>query len=701
MLKKHPNIPVWKTAPFLRILPPLIVGILLQWYVQIPLLPILIGIVCFTIAFLLFALLPDAVKFKTFPIRGVIINLLWLATGALVSWQKDIRHQENWYGNFYTDSSYIVATINEPVVEKTKSYKADAMVQAVITNDSTIPCKGKLLLYFSKDSFGNQLSYGDQIIINKKLQAIKNSGNPGAFNYQRYASFQQIFHNAFLKEKDWVKLDSKKVNQFQQFIFTSRENILSILQKNISSGKDELGIAEALLIGYTNDLDKDLVQAYSNTGVVHIIAISGMHLALIYGMLVFVFARIPVIKKSKWLQAVLILSCLWIFSLVTGGAASVLRSAVMFTFITIGKYFIRQTSIYNSLAASAMIMLLYNPFYLWDVGFQLSYLAVVGIVAFQKPLYNLFYFKNKLADAVWKATALTTAAQILTFPVCIYYFHQFPLLFLITNLIAVPLSTAILYAEILLVMISWIPIVGLYAGKITGALVWLMNKIIIEINKLPFAVWDKIPANILSTWLLYVVVILIAGWLLNKNSKLLRLSLVCLAGFAFIHGIISWKVKSQQKIIVYNVPQHQAIDLVEGNNYQFIGDSVLLEDGLLQNFHLKPGRIALQLNKRTDSLVGIFRSGKFLQFGNKKILLIDQSLSFEPPAQKIDVDMIIVSKSPKLYMKDLAAVFNCNQVVLDASNSLWKIAKWKEDCDKLNLRHHSVPEQGAFVLDIE
>ena len=700
-MSKHPDIPIWKTAPFLRILPPLIAGILFHWYLQIPLLPIIVGLACFTIALLLFSLLPDAVQFKTFPIRGVIINLLWLAVGALLSWQKDIRHQENWYGNFYTDSSYIIATINEPVVEKTKSYKADALVEAVVTNSTAITCKGKLLLYFSKDSPVNQLHYGDRIIINKKLQVIKNSGNPGAFNYQRYAAFQQIFHNAFLKEKDWVKLESKNVNAFQQFIFTARENILAVLQKNVGSSKDELGIAEALLIGYTNDLDKDLVQAYSNTGVVHIIAISGMHLALIYGMLVFVFSRIPVIKKSKWMQAILILSCLWVFSLLTGGAASVLRSAVMFTFITIGKYFVRQPSIYNSLAASAMIMLCYNPFYLWDVGFQLSYLAVVGIVAFQKPIYNLFYFKNKIIDTIWKATALTTAAQILTFPICIYYFHQFPLLFLITNLIAVPLSTAILYAEILLVMLSWVPFMSVYIGKITTALVWLMNKIIIKINELPFAVWDKIPANVLSTWLLYGIVIFMAGWLLNKNSKLFLLSLICLAGFVFIHGIISWNVKSQQKIIVYNVPQHRAIDLIGGNTYQFIGDSVLLEDGLLQNFHLKPGRIALQLNKRTDSLAGVFQSGKFLQLGNKKILLIDHPLAFDIPVQKINVDIIVVSKSPKLYMEDIAEVFNCSQVVFDASNSLWKIAKWKEDCDKLNLRHHSIPEQGAFVLDVE
>jgi competence protein ComEC len=189
--------------------------------------------------------------------------------------------------------------------------------------------------------------------------------------------------------------------------------------------------------------------------------------------------------------------------------------------------------------------------------------------------------------------------------------------------------------------------------------------------------------------------------LLNKNRKLLRLSLVCLAGFTFVHAVISWQVKSQQKIIVYNVPQHQAIDLVNGNNYQFIGDSILLQDGLLQNSHLKPGRIALQLNKRTDSIGGLFKSGNFLQFANKKIVLVDRSFLFETPVKKIDADIVVISKSPKVYIKDLAAVFNCSQYVFDASNSLWKIEKGKEDCDKLNLRHHSIPEQGAFVLEVE
>lgn len=695
------RLPVWKTAPFLRLLLPLVAGIIVQWYFQISLPVIIVAIISFTFSYLLFYFLPLAVRFKIQTLQGLLLNCVLLGVGLFITWNKDTRHTDDWYGNYYKDSNFIVVRIDEPLVEKTKSYKADGFVEAVMNNNEAVACKGKLLLYFAKDSSVSQLHYGDKILINKNLQQIKNSGNPGAFNYQRYAAFQQTFHNVFLKEKDWVLLKDKKVNGFKQFIFTAREKILATLRTNLNAGKDELGIAEALLIGYTNDLDKDLVQAYSNTGVVHIIAISGMHLGLIYIMLVWLFAKTPGIKRSKWMQAVLILSCLWLFSLLTGGSASVLRSAVMFSFITLGKtIFTKHSSVYNSLAASAFAMLIYNPYYLWDVGFQLSYLAVTGIVIFQKPIYNLAYIKNKWVNKIWEMLAITLAAQILTFPVCIYYFHQFPNLFLITNLIAVPLSTLILFAEIALVAFSWIPFVGMYLGKITGWLVWLMNKVILWVNDFSFAVWDKIPANVLSTWLLYAVVVGISTWLINKNKKILRFSLFSLLAFVMLHAYGNWQIKNQQKIIVYNVPQHQAIDFISGNNYIFHGDSVLLEDGMLQNFHLKPGRIALQLNNRTDSIQSITSYQPFYQFGNKRILIIDKPLIFEQLQQKIDVDIIIISKSPKLYIPQLAAVFNCNQYVVDASNSLWKIGKWKKDCEELHLQLHSIPEKGAFVLDL-
>ena len=693
-------IPVWKKAPFLRLLIPVIIGILLQWYIQFDLAEIVLTAFCFTVAFIAFQLLPLVLRFKIQPLQGFLMSLMLIVLGVFITYQKDIRHNEKWFGNVYHDSDYIIATINEPLLEKNKSYKADAVVENILQNDTVINTTGKIIIYFEKDSANQvQLKYGDKILINKNLQQIKNSGNPGAFNYQRYSAFKQTFHNVFLIKNDWVLLDQKNINRFQQFLFTTRQNVLNILQKNMQGHDDQLSIAEALLIGYTQDLDKDLVQAYSNTGVVHIIAISGMHLGLIYILLVWLFNKIPFVRRSKIIKVVFILSCLWLFTLLTGGSASILRAAVMFSSIVIGQNVGRRSSIYNSLAASAFILLCYNPYFLWDVGFQLSYLAVLGIIIFQRPIYHLLYIKNKWINKVWQLTTVSLVAQILTFPVCLYYFHQFPTLFLFTNILLVPFSSLILFVEIILVAFAWIPFVGMFVGKTTWWLVWLMNKTILWFNNLPFAVWDGISISFLSTILLYGFVISIGYWLLNKNKTAFKLSLFVLLAFTALTGYTKWKTWGQKKLIVYNVPQHQSIDFINGNTYKFIGDSALLTDGMLHNFHLKPARIALQLNTKVDSISALHQDNHLYLFNNKKILLIDQSLVFKSD-QKINVDYIIISKNPKLYIPQLERVFNCHQFIFDGSNSLWKIAKWKKDCEQLHLRCYSVPEQGAFVIDL-
>lgn len=700
MNKAFRTIPIWKTAPFVRLLVPLIVGILLQWYLQMEWGQIVVALIGFALAYSACFLLPLRLRYRWQWLQGLLLNLLMVAVAAFATYQKDIRHSSQWFGHTYHDSDYIVVRINEPLVEKPKSFKAEAVVESICRNDTVIATTGKLLLYFAKDSNRPALYYGDRVLLHQPLQRIKSMGNPGSFKYEQYAAFQQLFHNAFVKKSDYVVLHQKAPNVFWQWIYRIKAQVLFILQQSISS-KDELGIAEALLIGYKEDLDKDLVQAYSNTGVVHIIAISGLHLGIIYMLLLLLFNRIPVVKKSKWVKAIGILVGLWLFTLITGASASVLRSAVMFSFMVMGEQAGKKSSMYNSLAVSAVVLLVYNPYLLWDVGFQLSYLAVVGIVAFQKPIYNWWYIQNKWVDKVWRLTAVSLAAQLLTFPVCIYYFHQFPLLFLVANLIAVPLSSLILLAELLLVALAWLPAVSHYLGKAVTALLWCMNAVIRWINSLPMALWDAIPATLLTTWLLYAAVLATCYWLLHKTKPLLYVALGSMAAFAMVQVYGKWQVYEQCKMIVYNVPQRQAIDFVQGNSFHFVGDTSLQKEGLLQNFHLKPSRISLQVTQSSHTLPALQIQGRQFTLGNKKIILIDSTLLFEPPAQKIKADVIVLSGNPKLRIPQLAEVFDCPLYVFDAANSLWKINYWKKDCEKLLLRSHSVAEQGAFMLDAE
>jgi competence protein ComEC len=213
-------------------------------------------------------------------------------------------------------------------------------------------------------------------------------------------------------------------------------------------------------------------------------------------------------------------------------------------------------------------------------------------------------------------------------------------------------------------------------------------------------VWDGISASILSTSLLYAFVAGAGYWLLNKSKRAFILSLLSLALFTVLFAHESWKSFNQQKLIVYNVPQHQAIDFITGNNYKFIGDSALMEEGMLQNFHLKPSRISYKLYDKVETISSLYQNQNFFQFNNKRILVIDKPWDFTPTPEKINVDYIIISKNPRLYISELMKSFKCNQIILDGSNNLWKIEQWKKDCEKLHLPCYSVPEQGAFITDL-
>src|SRR6188768_1570053 len=406
-----PVIHVWKKAPFIRFLLPLIAGIILQWNLQIPPGVLWILLCISSITTITFFFIPFFERYKLSALSGIAVIILFIALGGLLSWYKNIQHDENWFGKRYKNENALIVTLIENPVEKTRSYKANASVDHILQNDSCIKTKGTIILYFKKDSSLSTLEYGSQLIITKSLQEIKNSGNPGGFNYKRYSLFQGITHQVYLKQDEFEILPTTNKNFFRQFINESRANVLGILRANIR-GEKELGLAEALLIGYKDDLDKTLVQSYSNTGVVHVIAISGLHLGLIYWLLTWFFK--PLQKRNlKWLRPIFILTGLWLFSLLAGAQPSVLRSAFMFTCIVLGDSFARKSSIYNTLALSASLLLCINPYWLWDVGFQLSYAAVLSIVIFMRPIYNWFYTKNKLLDLIWKLNAVTIAAQIL------------------------------------------------------------------------------------------------------------------------------------------------------------------------------------------------------------------------------------------------------------------------------------------------
>ncbi len=691
------GISFWKTVPFLRLLIPLVTGVLLGVYCTIPL-SLIFSIIVIALSFIFLSrFFISAKKYITRWLNGICFHLVLIGTGIILIWLNDIRQQKKWIGHYPHSPLTILVTVQEPLTEKDKSFKTTVNTTAILLHNQWQPISGKLIIYFRKDSLPNSIQYGTELLLHTSLQDISNSGNPGGFDYRQYCAFQGIYHQAFLKRDDYQLTGKIKASAFTTALFRVRNKVLGIIKKYIPGDK-EAGVAEALLLGYRNDLDKALVQVYSNTGVVHIIAISGLHLGMIYGLLVFILKPLKKTKWLLWLKPLIILAVLWGFSLLTGAAASILRSAVMFSFIVASECIGRKPSIYNTLAASAFCLLIYNPFLLWDVGFQLSYTAVLSIVLFMKPVYRWLYIENKLLSMIWQLNAITLSAQVLTLPLVLFYFHQFPNLFLFANFIAVPLSGFILYGELLLLVFAAIPRIDILIGKAVWWMIHQMNGYIERTGSLPFAITDNIRISLIQTIILYMFFSFIAWWLLNKKAK------ACCAGLFFLLLFMaerSWYLVNtarQQKLVVYNIPRYTAIDIIEGTRYRFIGDSSLYERALY-NFHLRPARIQLGVSENA-SLNHIFISKNLITTARSSILIINNWPVPGIRGKKINADIIIFSGNPRVKLAEVAAIFNCTQYVFDSSNPLWKIRYWKKDADSLHLRHHSIPELGAFEVTI-
>jgi competence protein ComEC len=685
------RLPFWSSLPMLRLLLPFISGILVQWYLHFSIAWLWQCGIVFSVLLFAFLLMPVHKKFQWLPLSGILLQALFLIAGGLLVYAHDIRNDEAWIGHF-PEATLVQLKLEEPLSEKPNSYKALASVQYAYQNEIWKPAKGKVILYLKKKEIDTALSYGSQVMISLRLQEIRNADNPGSFDYKRYSLFQGITHQVYLTRNDLVVLPRKESGYMKKQIYASRDLIIHILRQYIT-GVKESGLAEALMIGYKQDLDKELVEAYSNTGVVHIIAISGLHLGIIYMMLLFITRPLQR-KHMHWIRFLILIAGLWGFSLLAGAQPSVLRSAVMFSCMALSTVLHRRNSIYNTMALSAFLLLCADPFWLWNLGFQLSYCAVLSILLFFRPIYHWFYFPNRSIQFLWQLAAVSIAAQILTLPISIYHFHQFPLLFLLANLVAVPLATIVLIGCILLCFTSFIPWLASFVGYILTFLIRFMNLHIERLDEVSFAVWEDLHIDIGQMILLYLSIAAIAIGLLHKNKRMWWVAIGCgliffaLRSYSFIH------TAAQQKLIVYNVPKLQAIDLVDGHQVRFIGSPLLTNDDFLYNFHIRPSRIL----HRTQDVVNI-SNNKALQWQGRKILIVDTTVQVHAGSVKQRMDLLILSGNPRLYLDTFQNAFDIGQLVIDGAVPAWKAKLWKADAARLSIPCHHVVEKGAFVMN--
>ncbi|MBZ4188661.1 ComEC/Rec2 family competence protein [Niabella beijingensis] len=680
-------------APFIKLLLPFACGILFCFYHPLPVTGCMTGLLVSGLMVLLFRMLGSYQRLKLQMLQTVLILLILFFSGILIAALKDTGNRRSWFGRHYAPGMYLVTDLEEQPVEKSRSYKAAAVVKQLIINDSVIRVNGKMILYFKKEPGHRQLNAGDRLVFKKEPQTIRSTGNPGAFDYRLYARFNGITHQVYLTGQDVLKIKGPQPFSVSLWLYRVRASILAVLKEYIKTPR-EAGLAEALLMGYRDDLDKSLLQSYTDTGVVHVIAVSGMHLGLIYWLLELLLGPLLKRRQTRWLHPVLVLTVLWTFSLLAGGAASIVRAAVMFTCILLGKHFGRNVSVYNTLAASAFLLLGYNPWWLWDVGFQLSYAAVLGIVIFYRPLYGLITVENKLLNAVWQLIAISIAAQVLTTPLSIYHFHQFPVYFLISNLLVVPLSSGILIGTLLLVAVAPFPAIAAATGVLLrGAIVW-MNRIIENLEHYPFALWKGLQISMAQVLLLYVLIAGVA-LLLQQRKTGLWMAVLGLSGFIVLRGLSFYQANRQSKIIVYNSSGSSIIDFINGRDHFILADTAGLQDPAIAKNTLEPSAIRHRL--RQPEALRHIRGDERLLFGGRSVLLIHAPLNGTRYGK---ADLVVLTGNPRLYISRLLEVVQPRQVVIGGSVPAWKARYWQQDCDALGVPCYNVVNKGAFVMTL-
>jgi competence protein ComEC len=696
--------------PLYRLLIPMVLGIIVahfikQFYISI-------GIVASLFLFVTFWTFRPSIlrKYSWRFFSGLLISLLFFFLGYQLLLVKTHSNISNHYSHLDSISHFVVI-INTPLIEREKTYKTVAEIQSAYIIDDTIAKKvtGKIILYFDKEC-RPALEYGDELLIANKLQTIKGFGNPNEFNYANYLKQQNIYHSVYLIRTDWIKTYHKSPNLLIQLSLDARSALLNILQE-FHFSDNEFAVASAILLGYDEYLDQDLRQLYAGSGAMHILCVSGLHVGIIFLMFNTLLAFIKRFKYGDFIHAIIIILIIWIYAMITGLSPSVFRSATMFSFITVGTMMNRKASTYNSLAASAFVLLIYDPYLLFHIGFQLSYLAVLAILFIQPHISSLFYSKWWLFRKSWDLLAVSIAAQLGTFPLAIYYFHQFPNLFILTNLLVIPLSFIILiggFANIFIYLIgSGTSYLGIIITKGLYYSLLFLNSSLAFINGLPKAVSSNLFFTISDTFLIYVLIIFLTVSIIFRRGVYLIWAIISLILLMGINVFQRYGVNQQEYLLIYHIPKHSAIDIISGE------ESILFCDSLLLNNPDKIKRYSndYHMNKRIkkksvytfqtlDTLQSpyFYYSHNIIDFQGKSLLILDKKKLLPIKHKDHHFNYLLMRNTPKITLYALDTLVNFDLLIIDASNNYWSVRKWKKQCDSLNINYWDVKDSGAYII---
>ncbi len=698
----------WHKYPFVRLLTSFVVGLLLsetiedhrmQWVY-----------LALFIALLLIAgalLLHQHLNYRNRSLFGVIVLLLFVLTGFGWHQSYHIAHQKSHFSNQAYRHKVISGVLNQTPVEKANSFKSVIKLESLLdTSGKAIPAKGKILAYFSKSTVISEASYGDKIVFSGFIQPISKNTNPGAFDYAGYLEQRQIYHRVYLNEGDYrlVAHNPKTIHAVAERL---RDQLTNILQRP-SLDKENFALISALVLGYDQYLSDDIKEWYSNAGAMHILCVSGLHVGIIYLVMTFL-VNLRKVRSRRWnaVKVLFVIISIWIYALVTGLEPAVMRASVMFTMVAFGKLLQRKSRIYNTLAASAFLMLMINPDMLFWVGFQMSYLAVFGIVWLQPEISKWWRPANKLLQYLWDLIAVSLAAQLILFPLLLFYFHKISLVFFITNLFAIPMATVVIYLALLLLAVSWWPWLEQIIAVLLNTWAGWLNQLMEWVSQWPLAYVDSIWISDWNVLLIYVALVFIAAALMRSRKYLLPSLLVSVIVVFVVLTDNKYQKMTNNKFILYHIDHSLAMDFMSGTSSVFVADSVLLNDKKKLGFQVEN---SWKSNFVSPSLYYIDSIGKvkneyfisrdrFCLF-NGDIYFILSKMPKVKAFRKIEIDYLVIRGKPWIVPEKITKIFTIRkQVLISGSTPAWLSEKWESEFRKLGVPCYSTHNNGALVID--
>jgi len=699
----------WHKYPLVRITIPFALGLLAAIKTPPAESNLLLGIAGFVILLLVFSyLFHSRISYTSRYVFGVAVSIAFLLTGFL--WQNVHTRYQNYrhFSDYLKGHEMMSGIIVQEPEEKANSYKTILKVQRLYSGSSSKTVKGRLLTYLGKDSLSSRLSYGDRILFKGYLNPIDPPKNPEVFDYKQYMSLRHIYHQIYIPPGSMKTLAGKQRNTIRTFSVESRQKLASILEEYNLRG-DDYALATALVLGYDRYLGDDLRQAYTGAGAMHVLCVSGLHVGIMYVVIAFLLNQVPLKGRGyRVLKVLLTLLVIWLYALITGLEPAVTRASTMFSFVALGRLFRRKSRIYNTLAASALVMLLINPNQIAYVGFQMSFLAVTGIVWLQPVIYNWWRPRSWLPDKIWALVSVSIAAQLILFPLLVYYFHKVSLIFIATNIIAIPLATLIIYSTLALFAFSGLAMIGNVLASWLAALIKALNHSVAFLSELPGAYVESLWISQPQMMLLYLAMISLVFSLIyaKKRVVITSISFAIIIFGSFL--IKQHTILLQDKFILYHAKEGLAMDFINGRKNVFLGDSAVMNNSDLVNYNFRNvwekyrlETAKIELPKTTNEIRKneILMRYPFISFNGEVFTILKDSEL--PQDYKLTTDFLIISGKPWLDKKIITSKLEVKKRVLfDGTNPSWYIKKVKPLFEEAGFTCYATSESGAFIRQL-